>query len=306
MIVTKEFLLRRYRLSENTLAAFAASLGIAGSSMAMPPEKDMPNINRVLQGLGHAEHRGNVKGSIMDYDPKYYIRTGRPDPVLNANIPPDKVKHSTAYGPFQFTSSTIKDLSSRHPKLFSGTEEYVGKFISQGKEMLKDPNSNTYGYGKPGVLAGEEYHSSYMDMSRAALAAMASDLNINMETITPEQEQRLIQRFRGVKPEKSYMKAYRSGQSIQPSETQKKPVTTTNSVTTQEKNDAPVTTPTTVTTPATKESPATTGEYSVRKGDNLSVIAKNHGIKLNDLIKANPQIKDPNSIKPNDRIKIPK
>jgi LysM repeat protein len=306
MIVTKDFLLRRYRLSENVMATSAAVLGIAGGSMAMPPEEDMPAINRVLQGLGHAEHRGRVKGSIFDYDPKYYIRTGKPDPILNANIPADKVKHSTAYGPFQFTKSTVEDLSKRHPKLFAGTEGYVGKFISQGKEMLKDPEDTTYGYGKPGVLSGEEHHSGYMDMSKAALAAMASDLKINLQTMTPEQEQRLIQRFRGVKPEKSYMAAYRAGQAVQATETQNKSATTKPSGTTGQQSGSTVTTGGQQKNPVTtQQKPVTTGSYEVQAGDNLYRIAQKHGKKLDDIIKANPQIKDPSKIQPKDKIIIP-
>jgi len=68
------------------------------------------------------------------------------------------------------------------------------------------------------------------------------------------------------------------------------------SVTTQEKNQTPVTTSQSV----------TTGEYSVVRGDNMYSIAKKYNIKLADLIAANPHIKDPGSIKPNDKLKIPK
>ena len=288
MIVTKEFLIRRYKLSENTLATTAAALGIAGASTAMPPKEDIPIIDRVLQGLGHAEHRGRVKGSIMEYDPSYYIRTGKPDPILNAKIPTEKIKHSTAYGPFQFTKSTIQDLSSRHKKLFSGTEDYVSKFIDQGNQMLKHSGPNDvseYGYGKSGVLSGEEYHSGYMDMSRAAIAGMASDLKINLQSMTPEQEQRLIRRFRGVNPEKSYMAAYKKGQNvISPQKAQEKTVTgEEKSVTTEENSD-----------------------HTVVSGDTIYGIARKYGKNPNDIIKANPQIKNPNEIKPNDRLRIPK
>lgn len=45
--------------------------------------------------------------------------------------------------------------------------------------------------------------------------------------------------------------------------------------------------------------------YIVQKGDTLSGIAKRFGVKLSDLIKANPQIKDPDLIHPGEAIKIP-
>lgn len=45
--------------------------------------------------------------------------------------------------------------------------------------------------------------------------------------------------------------------------------------------------------------------YMVAKGDTLWMIAKKFGISLEELIKANPQIKDPNKIREGDAVKIP-
>ena len=45
--------------------------------------------------------------------------------------------------------------------------------------------------------------------------------------------------------------------------------------------------------------------YTVAKGDSLWMIAKKFGISLEDLIKANPQIKDPNKIYEGNRVRIP-
>lgn len=45
--------------------------------------------------------------------------------------------------------------------------------------------------------------------------------------------------------------------------------------------------------------------YTVRRGDNLTHIAKRHGVNLRDVIKANPQIKDPNKIFPGQSINLP-
>ncbi|MGI5862173.1 MAG: LysM peptidoglycan-binding domain-containing protein [Myxococcales bacterium] len=44
---------------------------------------------------------------------------------------------------------------------------------------------------------------------------------------------------------------------------------------------------------------------TVRAGDTLSGIAKRHGVSLADLIKANPQIKDPNLIYPGQQLNLP-
>lgn len=45
--------------------------------------------------------------------------------------------------------------------------------------------------------------------------------------------------------------------------------------------------------------------YTVAKGDSLWMIAKKFGLSLEALIKANPQIKDPNKIYEGDRVRIP-
>lgn len=45
--------------------------------------------------------------------------------------------------------------------------------------------------------------------------------------------------------------------------------------------------------------------YTVQKGDSLSKIAKAHNITLSALIKANPQIENPDLIHPNQKIELP-
>lgn len=45
--------------------------------------------------------------------------------------------------------------------------------------------------------------------------------------------------------------------------------------------------------------------YTVVKGDTLWLIAKKFGVTLEELIKANPQIKDPNKIYPGNKVNIP-
>jgi lysozyme len=44
-------------------------------------------------------------------------------------------------------------------------------------------------------------------------------------------------------------------------------------------------------------------EYEVKSGDSLSKIAKQQGKSLDDILKLNPEIKDPNKIKPGQKIK---
>lgn len=46
-------------------------------------------------------------------------------------------------------------------------------------------------------------------------------------------------------------------------------------------------------------------DYTIQKGDYLGKIAKDAEISLRDLLKINPQIKDPNKIMPGEKIKLP-
>ena len=50
---------------------------------------------------------------------------------------------------------------------------------------------------------------------------------------------------------------------------------------------------------------ASISKHSVKKGETLSKIAKRNGISLKDLIKANPQIKNPDLIRVGEKINIP-
>lgn len=55
----------------------------------------------------------------------------------------------------------------------------------------------------------------------------------------------------------------------------------------------------------TKPEPTAARTYTVKAGDNLSIIAEQHKTTLNRLIAMNPEIKNPNLIYPNQVIKLP-
>lgn len=267
----------KQHLEENRLAAATAALGIMGSAMAVPPQQEMPQIDRVLQGLASAEHRGRLKGSVFEYNPELYIRTGGADPSKPKSV-------STAYGPFQFTKSTIEDLSKRHPKTFAGSEDYVGKFVGQGKKMLSSPSDPTYGYRGKGDLSGPEHHEDYMNMSRAALSAMAKDIKVDLsKPLSADAERKLVKRFRGIDPEPAYTAAYRRGVDIPKPSSKSAPA------------------PSKTTPPSTQT--ATPTDYEIKPGDTLGAIAKKQGVTVDELMKRNPHIKDPNKIKAGDKLK---
>ena len=50
---------------------------------------------------------------------------------------------------------------------------------------------------------------------------------------------------------------------------------------------------------------AASSMHTVQQGDALSVLARRHGVNLDDLIKANPQIVNPDLIYPDDTLRIP-
>lgn len=269
-------------LNENRLASFATAAALATGAMAAPPTEHMPQIDRILTGVGAAEHRGRLKGSVFEFDPTLYVRTGGADKRGGG-------KPSSAYGPFQFTKSTIQDLSQRHPDIFSGSEQYVSSFIQQGRKMLANPNDPKYGYGGSGDLATKQHHQGYMDMSRAGVDAMAKDLKIDMsKPLSPQDESRLVQRFRGVPLEKGYRDAYYKAVSN---------MGTNAAVSKTKKEEPKPTTPTTTT-----QEPAPANIHSVGRGDNLSRIAKRYGTTVEEILKKNPSIKDPNRINPGDKI----
>jgi LysM repeat protein len=53
-----------------------------------------------------------------------------------------------------------------------------------------------------------------------------------------------------------------------------------------------------------KKTEEPSSDYEVKPNDNLSKIAKQQGKTLDDIIKLNPQIKDPNKIQPGQKIKV--
>lgn len=53
-----------------------------------------------------------------------------------------------------------------------------------------------------------------------------------------------------------------------------------------------------------KKKPKTSKTHTVKKGENMWLIAKRNGISLNTLVKKNPQIKNPNLIYPGQKINL--
>lgn len=205
---------------------------------------------------------------------------------------------STAYGPVQITYSTAKDYYTRHPNLFKGNEEYMQKFLEQGANFKKHMESKdpVYGVGGAGVLGGEEYHEPYQRMSDAIFQGMRKDLE-KTKKLQPGQfdAPTMIQRWRGVPREEDQKYYAKVEKQFNAAKSAPAPA------------PAPVApAPAPVAQPApTPVAPPPANQYKVQSGDTLSRIAKNTGKSIEDLMKANPQIKDPNKIRAGDTYNIP-
>lgn len=205
---------------------------------------------------------------------------------------------STAYGPVQITYTTAKDYYNRYPDLFKGNEDYMQKFLEQGANFKRHMESKdpVYGRGGSGVLGGEEYHEPYQRMSDAIFQGMRKDLE-RTKKLQPGQfdAPTMIQRWRGVPREedqKYYAKVEKQLEALR-----KAPAAAP-------ATPAPAPAPTPSPAPAPAQ-PAPANQYKVQSGDTLSKIAKNTGKSIGDLMKANPQIKDPNKIRAGDTYNIP-
>lgn len=205
---------------------------------------------------------------------------------------------STAYGPVQITYTTAKDYYDRYPDLFKGNEEYTQKFLEQGANFKRHMESKdpVYGRGGSGVLGGEEYHEPYQRMSDAIFQGMRKDLE-KTKKLQPGQfdPPTMIQRWRGVPREEDQKYYAKVEKQLNASRTASAPAPA---------RVAPAPPPVAPAAPAAPAA-APANQYKVQSGDTLSKIAKDTGKSIQDLMKANPQIKDPNRIRAGDTYNIP-
>lgn len=62
---------------------------------------------------------------------------------------------------------------------------------------------------------------------------------------------------------------------------------------------------TTSTTPSANDTPPAGGNYEIQRGDSMARIAADHGVTLDALLAANPQVKNPDVIYPGTRLHLP-
>lgn len=68
---------------------------------------------------------------------------------------------------------------------------------------------------------------------------------------------------------------------------------------------APTTSPAASDAPEAASAPGAARTYTVKPGDNVSHIARDHRVSVNELLAANPQIRNPSLIHPGDELRLP-
>jgi len=96
---------------------------------------------------------------------------------------------SSAYGPAQITYTLAEDFSKRYSNIFSKKEqEYLTRFVDQGKQMINatGPNDPIYGLGGTGTLTTEEDKKLYKSVATKMLRTMNNENQGKLENIWRE------------------------------------------------------------------------------------------------------------------------
>lgn len=143
------------------------------------------NVN-VYKALVAAEHRGTDIGNPLEYNAGQYIRTR-----AGAN--------SSAYGPAQITKSTAAGFARTQPDLFTGQEDYMKEYETQGNSMLGNAKEgDVCGPGGCGTLSDEKYHKPYQQMAASVIRGKKRELKIDdTKEMSPEDRERFFQSWRG-------------------------------------------------------------------------------------------------------------
>lgn len=286
---------KRY-IEERKLVSGLSALALSGAAMGLPhthPQETQTqqvatepapfqfknsNIERIYGALVNAEHRGFVGEDPYAHDPKHYVRTRIPG------------KHS-AYGPVQINVGTAEDALGKRGGMKWNTShltDYERSFLAQGAAFQnnKDPKHKTFGVGGIGNLSGAEHHDNYKGLAQKVIERKAQIAGVKIPDqgdLSPSDLNKLVSAFRGDDPEGVYTNIVHDfyyGKN-------------------KNKESAPTPTPTPEDTPTPNDS-----EYLIGSGENLTRIAKKHGMSIQDIMKLNPHIKDPDSIRAGDKLKI--
>lgn len=185
--------------------ASSSGLGMSDTNSNMIPVGSLGKAKPVTSGL--ASPQGTTAADLMANsimaaetgnagaltDKKRFIRT---------KVTPDKNqgRHSSAYGPVQMTKGYLEEFKKRnYDNLPKEEQEYLDNLINQGKQMLKNPNDPTLGYGGEGYLGQTErdrdLYSQIAKRSMIDLAHQKKDYKSFISSFRGEEDQKYFNKI---------------------------------------------------------------------------------------------------------------
>jgi len=273
MITFKEY------INEGFGSALAAA-AIAGSAMAAPPKPE------ALQQA--AEHIKNYEG---------FLPSAKVDKITTGNplmIGYGTTKQYPNGKPIQATDTVTKEQATEHLK------QHIEKHVSPHLEKI--PGWDEMDAGKQASLIGFGYNAGGAFYGAKGFETITKALKDKNWDAVPE-AMKLYNKSKGeVRTGLVRRRETEAGMWKGPSEqtpkvqTAKPTIVTPQPTPTQQvPTKAPVAAPT--------QAPAPTNVHQVVSGDTLGAIAKKNNTTVQDIQKLNPDIKDPNAIKPGQKIK---
>ena len=261
-------------LTEN-IATQLAALGLAGAAMAAPPKPEATEY-------------------IVDYmkQKEGFRAVAEPDKDAKGKTKPVVVGYGTTHV-YPDTKKPIKVGEKITPEK---AEELIKSSIEKDitPQMEKIPNWDQMDAGKQAALLSFGYNLGHNFYGSKGFETISKNLK-NKEWDQVPETLNMYNKAGGkvlgglVKRRAEEGKLWSSGLPSQEKTTEKP------------KEEKKVTEKKPVEVKKTEEP---SSDYEVKPNDNLSKIAKQQGKTLDEIIKLNPQIKDPNKIQPGQKIKV--
>lgn len=313
MRLTKEFLLRKYRIHESFLSG-VAGYGLAAAATAMPMNRQQPVQQQTTQQAkdtapkyADEDIKKMIKGDEGVRTKMYTDTKGINTVGVGHNLANEKASSAAFAKAFGDQGAAIRKSVMTGQSM---TEDQVNKLLQVDYEEHRArtakmiPNLHEYPPEVQSVLVSGTFRGHVTDSPnfRKQLAAgkyeeAANELLNRDEYTNPKKDKNGNLVAPGVKTrlerDANTIRSLAKKNAEQKTETEKS-VTTPGNVTT-----TPPVTP-----PASSQQNTANRDHIVGKGDTLSGIATKYGTTIEQIMKANPNIKNPNRISEKQKIKI--